>query len=343
MNATKTGSGMLMLVLAVLVSAPAGARLSVVTSLPEYAWAARAIGGDHVQVEALLPPDQDAHTLTPRPSYAVKVGRADLFVATGLDLETWVPALLRKAGNRRVRPGAPGYVKAAEGVHLLDTPRSADRSQGDVHVYGNPHIHTSPVNMRVVVRNIAAGLSRVDPERAAAYAKASARVVLDLDERLFGAELVRLLGGDLAAKLASKGKLIDFLTQRKYRGKPLIAFLGGWMGGLRAVRGRTIVTYHANWAYLARLFGVDIGGVAEAKPGIPPSATHVASLVAAVQKRGVLVLLAARHYPAGRVHAVAKKAGVAPVTVPFHVGSGGTTTYPELVDRWVAALRRAGP
>ena len=339
----KTIDLLLVAVLFGLPPAAATARLRVVTTTSDYAWAARVVAGDHATVEAILPPDQDAHTLAPRPSYAVKVGRADLFVVNGLDLETWAPVLVAKSGNSRVAEGAPGWVRAADGVHLLGVPASLDRALGDVHAFGNPHIHTSVVNMRVVLRNIAAALARVDPENAAAYTKAATEAIADLDRRTFGPELTRAIGGDLAAQLASKGKLFAFLKDEVHEGRPLEDLLGGWLLRLQRVRDAPIATYHQNWDYLAQLAGIRVVAIAEPRPGIPPTATHVAQMARDVQRTGARILLAARHYPRSRVEAVAEKAGLTPVIVPFHVGSDGTTTYPELVERWVQALERARP
>ncbi len=315
-----------------------GAKVRVVTTLSDYAWAARAVAGDHATVESLLPPNQDAHTLAPRPSYAVKVGRADLFVATGLDLEIWVPALLRRAGNARVRPGTPGYVNASEGVPMMDIPLSADRSQGDIHVHGNPHIHTSPVNMRFVIRNIAAGMIRVDPTNADAYTNASERVIADLDKRIFGADLVAAMGGDLTARLAARGRLFELLDSREYDGRPMKALIGGWLGRLQNVRGVSVATYHQNWAYLLRLSGLRLAAVAEPKPGIPPSPRHIATMVSTASKHNVKVLLAARYYPPDRVQTVSEKINVRAVRLPFHTGSDNTQTYLDLVEHWVKAL-----
>jgi zinc/manganese transport system substrate-binding protein len=273
-------------------------------------------------------------------AHAVKVGRADLFVVTGLDLETWVPALLRKAGNSRVRPGAVGYVRAAENIQLLDVPSSGDRSQGDAHLFGNPHIHASVLDMRVVIRNIAAGLVRVDPENRDAYTKAAEAVVADLDSRMFGPRLTKALGGDLAARLAARGKLLDLLNTREFEGRPMSALLGGWMARLAKARGARIAIYHKNWAYLAQAFGIRVAVVAEPKPGVPPTASHIVSMLDTVKQEDVKGLLAAGHYSPRRVRAVAEKVGLEPVSVPFHVGSDGTKTYPDLVERWVRALER---
>src|SRR2546429_9772934 len=83
-----------------------------------------------------------------------------------LDLELWVPALLDKANNTKVTEGGPGYVAAYAGIDLLDIPTSFSRAQGDIHVYGNPHIWTDPMNAVQIARNILTGLRRVSPENA---------------------------------------------------------------------------------------------------------------------------------------------------------------------------------
>jgi len=341
MKTIRNKTGLLILVL--LMPSLSTARVQVVTTLTDYAWAARAIAGDLAEVSSILPPEQDAHTLAPRPSYALKLSRADLFVATGLDLEIWVPALLRRAGNASVRPGAPGYVRAADGVPMLNVPTSADRSGGDVHVQGNPHIHTSPVNMRFVLRNISAGLGRVDPTNAGTYTASAERVIKDLDERLFGPELVAAMGGDLAARLAARGRLFDLLKEREWEGRPMSALLGGWLGRLQKAQGAPVASYHLNWAYLIRLTGLRLVTVAEPKPGLPPTPGHVARMLQTVQQESVKVLLAARHFPPDSVAAVCEKTGLTALRLPFHTGSEGVSSYPALVERWVQVLEQTLP
>ncbi len=326
----------LLLPLLVLVASPAqAAKVNVVVTLSDYGWAARAVGGDAARVSVVCPPDQDAHFLAPRPSYARLVAEADLFVATGLDLEVWAPVLLQKAANAKVMPGAAGYVRAAESVHLLDVPAVVDRSQGDVHAQGNPHLHTSPVNMRRVLRNIAAGLSRVDPARATEYAARAKAAVADLDARVFGAELVRLVGGDTLAALAEKGRLHGFLAEKRYKDAPLTDRLGGWLGAGRTLRDAPLVTWHPNWTYLRHLLGLRLVGTVEPKPGVQPTPGHVRTLTAAARTSGAKRLLAASHFPAGRVREIAGRLGLEPSSVPFHTGDAG---YPALVDAWLAAL-----
>ena len=150
-------------------AASAGDRLQVVTTIPDFAWVAQQIGGDRVTAESISRGDQDAHFVRPKPSFQTELRSADLFITTGLDLELWAPTLLDAAGNRNVLEGAPGYVAAWTGIELLDKPVSLSRSEGDVHVYGNPHIHTDPLNMVLVARNVLAGLEKVDPGNGTIY------------------------------------------------------------------------------------------------------------------------------------------------------------------------------
>src|SRR5512134_1982773 len=114
-------------------------------------------------VVAIAQGTEEPHFVQPKPSFVPLIAGADVFVTTGLDLELWVPALLDKAGNPRVSEGGRGYVAAYAGIPLLEVPASVSRSQGDIHVFGNPHIHPDPVNAIPIARNILAGLIRVAP------------------------------------------------------------------------------------------------------------------------------------------------------------------------------------
>src|SRR3989454_3651684 len=110
--------------------------------------------------------DENPHYVQPKPSFVPTLSQADVFVTTGLDLELWVPALLDKANNPKVTEGGPGYVAAYAGIDLLDVPTTFSRAQGDIHVFGNPHIWTDPMNAVQIARNILTGLKRVSPENA---------------------------------------------------------------------------------------------------------------------------------------------------------------------------------
>ena len=321
---------------------PARAPVRVVATLPVYASIAEAIGGDEVDAIAIADPNEDSHFVRPRPSYALELRRADLFVTTGLDLELWVPALLDKAGNPTVLEGGRGYVTAYTGITLLDIPAAADRSQGDVHIYGNPHLHTDPLRAVIVARNIATGLERVAPDRAALWAEGLARFEQQIHERLFGAELVSILGGATLARLAHNGTLFEFLQSQQLEGRPLTDRLGGWLKTAAPLRGGRIVCYHKNWAYFEDRFGVTCADYVETKPGIQPTPRHVGRLIDLMRNQGISVVLAASYFDRSKVESVAQRGGATPVIVPMQPRSGqGIRDYFDLVDHWVRALTDA--
>src|SRR5437879_6425661 len=142
------------------VAPPAPSPVRGVTSLTTYAAIAREIIGDRGAVTSIGTGYDNPHYVEPKPSFVPALAQADVFVTTGLDLELWVPALLDKANNPKVTEGGPGYVSAYTGIRLLDVPASFSRSQGDIHVFGNPHIWTDPMNAVQIARNILTGLKR---------------------------------------------------------------------------------------------------------------------------------------------------------------------------------------
>jgi len=318
------------------------AALRVVTTLSDYASFAARIGGERVQVSYIVEGNQDAHFIRPKPSFVDLVRGADVFVATGLDLELWVPPIVDRSGNRRVRSGERGYVAASQGMRLLEKPTVLSRAEGGVHIHGNPHLTNSPINMKVAARNIAAGLAKNDPAGEEEYAKNLLALEAELDQRLFGPELVKLLGGPTLCQLAEKGALIPFLRNNSYRGKLLMDSLGGWLGQMMPLRGARVVTYHKNWVYFLHLFGMQEVGTIEPKPGIPPSPRHVRKLIATMREQNVRLLLAANYFDEHKVRTVASAVGAQPVIVPLYVdGAAGVEDYFKLVDHWVGELLRA--
>jgi ABC-type Zn uptake system ZnuABC Zn-binding protein ZnuA len=316
------------------------ATVKVVGTLPVYAAIAQEVGGDRVTVASIAEPAQDAHFVKPKPSLALMLRDADLFVTTGLDLELWAPVLVDKSGNRAIRDGARGYVNASQGVPLLDIPASASREAGDVHVFGNPHLHTSPLNAKIVAGNIAAGLERVDPAGQELYRRNLADFRHRIDVALYGEELVELLGAERLDALARSGRLIAFLGQQELEGAPLTSRLGGWLGRGLAFRGQEIVAYHKNWIYFTDLFGLEIAAYVEPKPGIPPSARHVHDLIRLIQERKIPVILAASYFDPDKPRQIAERTGAQALVVSLQPG-GEAKGYFDLIDLWVDGLARA--
>lgn len=146
------------------------AALNVFACEPEWGALATELGGDAIKVYTATTAFQDPHRIEARPSLIAQMRRADLVVCTGAELETgWLPILLRQSGNAAIQPGQPGYFEAARQVALLDKPTVLDRSQGDVHAAGNPHIQTDPRNIARVAQALGARLAEIDPDRSTLY------------------------------------------------------------------------------------------------------------------------------------------------------------------------------
>jgi len=320
-------------------------KVKVVTSLSTYAAIAREIVGERGEVTSIGGGYDNPHFVEPKPSFVPALASADVFVTTGLDLELWVPALLDKANNPKVTEGGPGYVAAYSGIDLLDVPASYSRSGGDIHVFGNPHIWTGPLNGLQVARNILTGLRRVSPENAEYF---SAREK-DFEDRLFralyGDDLVKLLGGQTLVDLDKQGKLFDFLTSKQYQGAPLINRLGGWLKEGEVFRGKQIVCYHKEWDYFSKEFQVPCIDYIEPKPGIPPTPSHVQEVITEMKERHIPVLFAGNYYDRNQVEEVAARTGAKAVIVAGNVGGApGVNTYFDLINLWVSELARAlGP
>jgi len=155
-----------------LLAIPAHAALRVFACEPEWGALAQELGGKLVDVSVATSALQDPHQIQAKPSLIARARSADLVVCTGAELEIgWLPVLLQQSGNAKVQPGQPGNFAAADYVHKLDVPTQLDRSQGDVHAAGNPHIQTDPRNIALVATALGVRLQQVDAANAAEYAK----------------------------------------------------------------------------------------------------------------------------------------------------------------------------
>ncbi|MBP7867535.1 MAG: zinc ABC transporter substrate-binding protein [Acidobacteria bacterium] len=317
-------------------------KLRVVVTYSAYHSIAEAVGGDKVVVSHIVEGNQDPHIVRPKPSLAVMLKSADVYVATGLDLEMWSPALVDMSGNPSIRSGQKGYVSASAGLCLAEQPVTVSRAEGDVHIYGNPHIHTSPLNGKIIAENICVGFKRNAPEHAAYFDQNLKRFIDEVDRRTFGPELVKLLGGKLLTDLAQKGKLVPFLAGKQYHGQPLLGRLGGWMKEAEPLRGLKIVAYHKNITYFAELFGIDIVDYLEPKPGIPPTPGHITTVIEKMRAQNIRIMWAENYFDIGQVNKVAERVGAVPVVVALAPGGQpGMNTFFDQFDIWIQSLKKA--
>jgi len=319
------------LIAAALTASPAAAapkKVPVVTTLGVLADLTRQVGGDRVSVTALAKPNQDPHTLVAKPTYKVAAKNAKLFVELGLGLDGWGSAVTDASGNPGIQLGQPGRVIASDGIATKELPATLSKAWGDIHPQGNPHVWLDPVNAKQLAANIAAGLTRVDPDGKDVYAANLAAFQTKLDDTLYGHALVEEYGASKLERLSRRGELIDYL-----KGKGTYDKLGGWLKRAEPLRGMKIITYHKTWIYFADRFGLVIDGEIEEKPGIPPSQSYLATLIAKIKTDGVKILFVDTIYPAKDGAFIAGKTGAKVVSNPIDVGGvAGAGDYFALID-----------
>ena len=203
---------------------------------------------------------------------------------------------------------------------------------------------TSPVYARQAAKNIAAGLQRIDSGNAAIYAGNLAAFISELDTKLFGDQLVRLMDGDNLATLAGAGELVPFLESHQFNGVKLIDLLGGWMKRFMPFRGIEVVTYAPSWGYFARVFGLKVAATVEPFGGMAPTANHNRKVELHMQQRGIKYILTEEYYcPCDELNMQALPL-VAVVKVPMHLeGEQGLNDYFALVERWFWGFENAKP
>jgi zinc/manganese transport system substrate-binding protein len=188
-------------------------KLSVVATTPDLASLAREIGGTAVEVKALAKPTEDPHYVDAKPSHIVTLNRADVLIEGGAELEIgWLPPLLESSRNPKIAPGAPGRIVASHGVRMLEIPATFDRSRGDVHPYGNPHFLLDPLNVKLIVAQIADHFAQVDPKSAGLYKANLARFNAALDVKL--AEWQKQLAPSSGGKIVTYHKDFVYLAER---------------------------------------------------------------------------------------------------------------------------------
>ncbi|MFQ6674438.1 MAG: metal ABC transporter substrate-binding protein [Fidelibacterota bacterium] len=270
--------------------------IQVVTTLPDLRDIAQRVGGDRVNVFAIAKGYQDPHFVDAKPSYIIKLSRADLFVQVGLDLEIgWVPSLLEGARNPAILWGARGYVDASRHIELLQVPTGDPaklRAEGDIHIYGNPHYWLDPENGKLIANNIYEALVRVSPDDAAYFFANKERFSSEIDARL--------------AK---------------------------WEEVIKPYRGRKIVAFHNSWPYFEQRFGIDIAGFIEPKPGISPSPKHIQRTIKMMKDGNIHVIIISPYYSKKIPERIASEVGGTVVGMaPSVEGIKGVNNYFDLFD-----------
>ena len=258
----------------------AHAKLNIVASTPDVGSIAKEIGKDKIEVMSIAKPTEDPHFVDAKPSFIVKLNKADMLIDGGLHLEIgWLPNLVVGARNKKILAGENGYLVASAGVPIMEVPTSADRAMGDVHPMGNPHFMLDPANGKIVATHICDRLCQIDASNCAYY----------------------------------KDNLKGFL-------KRLDQKLSEWQKTLEPFRGTKIVTYHKTFSYFANRFNLNVAGTLEPKPGIPPSPTHINSLIPMMKNEGVKLILIEPFRERKTPEFAASQTGAKIVVFPIMVG-----------------------
>jgi zinc/manganese transport system substrate-binding protein len=173
-----------MLSLFVLLASAGVARadLKIVTTAPEFADMARRIGGNKVEAHSVMKGPENVHNVLAKPTEMLKLNQADLFVHSGLDTEPWRDNFMKGARNPKILTGQPGNVDMSAGIELKEVPAKADRSQGDMHAYGNPHFQLNIANAQKMAVTLAQAMIRADPANAEAYRQNAKALVTELGD-----------------------------------------------------------------------------------------------------------------------------------------------------------------
>lgn len=148
-----------------VISSPAIATIKVFACEPEWASLVDELGGERVSTFSATTAFQDPHHIEARPSLIAKMRRAEMVICSGSELEVgWLPMLQRQASNADVLPGKAGYFEASSMVERLDIQENVDRSMGDVHGSGNPHVHLDPARVLIIAEALAKRLMKIDPD-----------------------------------------------------------------------------------------------------------------------------------------------------------------------------------
>jgi zinc/manganese transport system substrate-binding protein len=289
--------------LGALLVLSAHAKFNIVATTPDLASIATEVGGDKIELTTLARPTEDPHFVDARPSFIVKLNKADALIQGGAELEIgWLPPLLAGARNPKLAAGAPGDIRCHEGIRMLEVPDSLDRSKGDLHALGNPHFVVDPENAKIIARHICDSFCQIDAANCAAY-QANTKIFTD----------------------ALDAKIVE------------------WRRTLAPFQGAELVAYHNSWVYFGRRFGLNIETFLEPKPGIPPSPAHLAGVIAKMKERKMRVIYVDPYLNRKTADVVAAQTGATVVPVAqFPGGVKGTEAgYIALLDYLVNSLAKA--
>ncbi|MCP4145997.1 MAG: zinc ABC transporter solute-binding protein [bacterium] len=297
-------SSLLVTALMVVTASCSFAELKVVATISDLACIAEAVGGNDIEVSLLCPGHRDPHFLPAKPSLAHKMSKADLLCYNGLELEIgWLPLLLNKARNPRIKPGSKGDMDCSTALkHVLDVPGgNIDRAMGDIHALGNPHYTLNPENAVLIAQEMAFRMGQLDSANKDAYqARADA----------------------FADEVATR--------------------LPGWIKLMENARTKSILIYHSHWNYFTEWQSLNVVGEIENRPGITPSPRHIHDIIEKGRHLENCVIMAAEWDHHEIANKVADRIDAPLAILPGYSGAQeGTDNYFDFIDRLCSSVAQA--
>ena len=288
------------------IFAQAGPKLKVVASTSDLAALAAEVGGDRIEVESIIRGNQDPHFAEAKPSYLLKLRRADLLIVVDLQLEgAWLteghhrPSLMSQCGNPRIQPGASGYFDASQYAEILGIP--SQPLTPNIQPFGSQHYWLDPENGRRIAQALANKLSELQPKDASYFNDR----VQKFSDRLSDTEKI-------------------------------------WDAEMQPYHGRKVVTYHRSWPNFLKHFQLVAVGEIEPSPGIPPSRRHTADIIEVMKREKVKIILVEPYFERKTPNAIARETAAEVVVMPSSVGGEkGITDYFQLFDYDLALLTKA--
>jgi zinc/manganese transport system substrate-binding protein len=281
----------------------AAAKINVITATQDLAALAAEVGGDRITVEAIAKGYQDPHFVEPKPSFLLKLQKADLLVVVGLQLEIgWLPPLITQSGNPKIQVGSRGYIDMSQFCQILEIPTTqVTRAMGDVHPLGNPHYWLDPENGRRIAKALQNKFAEFRPADTAYFAERFA----DFDKRLSEAEK-------------------------------------RWDAAMAPYRGRKVITYHRSWPNFCERFGLAVIDYVEPKPGIPPTPSHTLEVINTMKRENVKLILVEPYFDLRTPNSIAQATGgTVLVLLPSVGGVKEVTDYFKLFDYDINLLTTA--
>lgn len=257
------------------------AEMSVFSCEPEWKALAEEIGGQRVAVFSATTAAQDPHHIQARPSLIARLRRADLLVCTGAELEVGWLPLL-------LRRSRNPDVQPGQPGHLMaaDQVTLLDVPKKLDRRHGDVHAQGNP-HMHLAPRNLIP------------VAEALARRLSAIDPDGSGTYQANL---------------------EKFRNRWIEA-IARWEQQAAPLRGTSVVVHHRDWLYLLAWLGIEQFAALEPRPGVPPSAGHLASLQSRIGQQRPLAILRSPINDAGPSEWLSRRTGVSPLVLPHTVGA----------------------